>query len=129
MNQTITDEMRDTMARDEVARLASCEFARLMAVHRLFIAARDFPNWRPTLRTTGDIPGVIDSVEIIATDGLLGYFLDTSDETFIGHIQKFTGEIKPMFEIKDGKKTKDVRKRSAASKDRKPTRKQVLANL
>lgn len=128
-SQTITDEMRETMARDSAAMLAANELSRLMAQHRLFIAARDFPNWRPTLRTSGDIPGVILSVEIIATDGLLGYFLTAIGETFIGHIQRFTNEIKPMFSVKSKKETKDVRKRSAASKTKKPTRKSILQNL
>lgn len=131
-SQTITDEMRETMARDSVAMLASNELSRLMAVHKLFIAARDFPNWRPTLRTSGDIPGVITEVEIIATDGLLGYFLTPVGETFIGHIQRFTNEIKPMFSVKSKKETKDVRKRSAASRNNKPkrpSRKDILANL
>lgn len=127
--QTITDEMRDTMVRDDVARRASNELSRLMALHRLFIPARDFPNWRPTLRVSGDIPGVISSVEIIATDGLLGYFLTIDGETFVGHIQRFTNEIKPMFSIQSDKKPKDVRKRSAACKNKKPSRKEILANL
>lgn len=124
-------KMRDTMERDDTARLASDELSRLMATHRLFIPARDFPNWRPTLRTSGDIPGVITEVEIIATDGLLGYFLTSLGETFIGHIQRFTNDIKPMFSIKSKKETKDVRKRSAAShgKPKRPSRKDILANL
>jgi hypothetical protein len=104
--------------RRDIQWLAQTELTRLMAEHSLYISAADFPNWRPTVRSSGNIPGVADNVTIIATNGLLAYFLqwhfpvtaeeyvakgetpkveDCVQRVLIGHIQRFDGEVKPMF--------------------------------
>lgn len=117
-----------TIERDEVARKNTNELVRLMNEHNLFIPARDFPNWRPTARDSGDIPGVIEGVEIIATDGILGYFLDYYGNTFIGHIQKFSGKVKTMFKTtKTAQALAQRRDRTGkARKPRVPSRRRLL---
>jgi hypothetical protein len=87
----------ETLERDEVSWKNQLELVRLMREHNLFIRAADFPNWRPTVRAEGEIPGVCEGLTIIATDGLLGYFLNPVGETFVGHIQRFSGEVKTLF--------------------------------
>jgi hypothetical protein len=88
--------VRETQQRDETQRLNRNELLHLMQQYGFVIRAIDFPNWRPTQRSSGTIPGVWDNVEIIATDGLLGYFVEGQD-VLIGHIQMFTGDVKPLF--------------------------------
>jgi hypothetical protein len=94
----------DTIARDEVNRKSRDEMSRLMLEHGLFIPAREFHTWRPTKRTTGDIQGVVGEVEIVATNGLLAYYLTATQETFFGHIQKFSGKVEPLFSVPKPKK-------------------------
>jgi hypothetical protein len=105
-NQPNSDAERDTIARDTVQMLNRNELIRLMSVHELLIPAKSFPNWRPTQLTLGDIPGVMDGVTIIATDGLLGYFLHTNG-VLIGHIHKFTSDVKPLFSVQKPKDSTD----------------------
>lgn len=102
----------DTIARDEVARQNAETLAGLMAKHGLLIPARDFPLWRPTLRATGDIAGIRGELTVIATNGILAYFLTATDETFVGHIQKFSGKVKPLFSLP---KPQRARKKSASA--------------
>jgi hypothetical protein len=87
----------ETRERDEVSWKNQLELVRLMREHNLFIRAADFPNWRPTVKAEGEIPGVCEGLTIIATDGLLGYFLNPVGETFVGHIQRFSGEVRTLF--------------------------------
>lgn len=90
----------DSRERETVALLNSQALSRLMAEHQLYIQAKDFPNWRPTARSSGEIPGVASNVTIIATNGLLGYFVvdeNPSVPVLCGHIQCFTGDVKTLY--------------------------------
>jgi hypothetical protein len=81
--------------------------ADLMAKYQLYIQARDFPNWRPTQRSAGEIPGVASNVTIIATNGLLGYFVNDENASvpvLYGHIQCFTGDVRTLFSTAKQKK-------------------------
>lgn len=116
----------ETRERDAVALANSQELLRLMSQHQLFIQAGDFPNWRPTQRSSGEIPGVAQSVTIIATNGLLGYFVNDENSSvpvLYGHIQCFTGEVKTLFSTRKQKKTetdedKVRRSRAKSQQDR-----------
>jgi hypothetical protein len=125
----VTEET--TLQRDEVARKNTNALVQLMHEHNLFIPARHFPNWRPTQRVSGDIEGVIESVEVIATDGLLAYFLTFDGNVFIGHVQKFTGDVKTLFSMpKRASATKPSRKSSGSPRVRvKSKRQQLLESL
>jgi hypothetical protein len=102
-----------------------------MHEHNLFIPARHFPNWRPTQRVSADIEGVIEAVEVIATDGLLAYFLTFDGNVFIGHVQKFTGDVKTLFSVpksaSSSAATKQKRKSNAPKV--KSKRQQLLESL
>ena len=65
--------------------------------YRLYIPKGQFQYWRPTTRCEGEIKGVKDSLTIIATDGLLAFFLTENGEVFQGHIQDFTGKVKILY--------------------------------
>jgi hypothetical protein len=76
------------------------EMSRLMQQYGLLIPARSLPLWRPTERIKGDIAGVRESIVLIATDGVLGWFLTyDSEEPWCGHIQCFSevNNIRPLF--------------------------------
>lgn len=114
----LTDIEQDLVDRAEVARKNRDELVRLMRVHGLLINAKQFPNWRPTQRILGDIPGIADGVTIIATDGLLAYFEHT-EGVLIGHIDKFTGDVKPLFSVQKPKTDKPKTRRIGKSKRQK----------
>ncbi len=112
----------DTLQRDEVQRLNRDALTSLMRDHNLFIPARDFHIWRPTKRTFGDIQGIVGEVEIIATNGLLAYFLTATQEVFYGHIQKFSGKVEPLFSVP---KSTNIKK----SKPRKKSKTQIALDM
>lgn len=98
------DESRE---KESVVLANAQALARLMERYSLYIQARDFPNWRPTARATGEIPGVASNVTIIATNGLLGYFVNDENPSvpvLYGHIQCFTGDVKTLFSTQKQKK-------------------------
>ena len=97
----------ETRERESVALANSQELLRLMREFQLYIQAADFQNWRPTVRSAGEIPGVAQNVTIIATNGLLGYFVNDENSTvpvLCGHIQCFSGEVKTLFSTRKQKK-------------------------
>lgn len=111
----------ETMLQDETRRLNREALVELMKEYKLFIRAADFGNWRPTVRTNGDIPGVTAAdVTIIATDGLLAFFLRPDGDILYGHIQHFTGEVKPLFSM--------PKERVIKEKSDKPKRKSLVAS-
>src|SRR2546430_15348622 len=63
----MSDEQMDSAERDLVAKANRDELTRLMLQYGFTIKAKDFPNWRPTKRSSGNVPGVWETVEIIAT--------------------------------------------------------------
>lgn len=98
--QTLTPEMRDTIARDDVSQKNATALSMLLREHLLFIQPKEFPQWRPTKRASGSIPGVAESVTVIATNGLTAYFLFDGDtregEVLFGHVQKFDGKVETL---------------------------------
>ena|SRR6266496_2806203 len=110
----LTDEQMDAVERNLVAKLNRDELTRLMLEFGFTIRAKDFPNWRPTQRSKGSVPGVWEIVELIATDGLLGMFLNDNREPLVGHIQMFDGKVEPLFSVqnKTAGKVKKPRKKS-----------------
>jgi len=112
----LSDDQLDAQERSLVQKLNRDELTRLMLEFGFTIRAKDFANWRPTLRSKGSIPGVWEQVELIATDGLLGMFLNDQREPTVGHIQMFDGDVKPLFSVqskdKDTGKTKKPKKLS-----------------
>lgn len=119
----MTDEA-DTRERDSVALANSQALARLMQEHQLYIQAKDFPNWRPTARSSGEIPGVASNVTIIATNGLLGYFVNDENPSvpvLYGHIQCFTGDVKTLFSTAKQKKVETQENNERKGKKRPKT--------
>lgn len=106
-----------TIQRDSVSWKNEQELLRLMHCHNFQISPHNFRLWRPTVRQSGDIPGVWQNVTIIATDGLQGFFLLGDTETIvIGHIQMFSGEVKTMFGLdKPIKQKLEKKKRKSAT--------------
>ena len=105
------DIQREAMfQQDDLAQLGLVnrkEMVRLMQEYSFTIHPRDFPNWRPTQRHIGDINAVANGLTIIATDGLLAYFIFTNEQGQIcpicGHVDWFVDgegkpiEVKPLF--------------------------------
>lgn len=88
-----------TIDRDSVRWKNEQALSDIMREYSLTIPAHDFKNWRPTLRVSGSIPGVAPHVTIIATNGILGYFVyeDITVPVLCGHIQCFDGKVEPLF--------------------------------
>jgi hypothetical protein len=110
---TSTLPIEEMVERDMVNKANRDALSATMQEFNLYINARDFPNWRPTIRNEGDIPGVAEAVTIVATNGLLAYFaysnpLDgqPTGEVLIGHIQKFTGDVHTLFATKKEKQAR-----------------------
>lgn len=108
------------MQQDEQAEtqtLSRKELIRLMEVYGLVIHARDFVNWRPTQRTLGDITGVAEGLTIIATNGLLGYFVDLNNQPLCGHVDWFVDgdgekiEVKPLFSSSSRTSSKETQRK------------------
>jgi len=97
-----TDNEQDMIERTLVALLNRNELINLMGQYQILIPIRELPFWRPTERHSGDIDGVHEAVTIIATNGLLGWFLTFEGEAWCGHIQFFSGEVKPLFKFSSG---------------------------
>lgn len=112
----LSDEQIDYANRSFVQKLNNDELARLMLQFNFVIRAKDFPNWRPTQRVTGNIPGVWEFVELIATDGLLGMFLNDKKEAIVGHTHMFTGKVEPLFSVQTDKTKTKVKKKRTKSK-------------
>lgn len=109
---------------ESVGRLNALALSRLMEKHQLYIQAKDFPNWRPTVQSSGSIPGVASNVTIIATNGLLAYFVfdDPTVPVLCGHIQCFTGEVKTLYatEKKRSMEVRENKERKGQKKARTP---------
>lgn len=119
----------DIEKRDAVAWANFVALSALMAKHGLFIPAKEFPLWRPTKPSSGSIPGVAQSVTIIATNGILGYFVydDPSVPVLCGHTQCFDGRVEPLYSTTVTKPTKErVQKPSKASREAQELLKQLL---
>lgn len=108
----LTDIDEEIRERAEVDTKNRSALVQLMLAHSLTIPARDFRNWRPTLRVKGQITGLYDYVEIIATNGLLGYFLNGTSEPICAHIQAFDGDVKPLYSMSKKDKAPKPRKKS-----------------
>ena len=126
----------ETIQRDEVRWKNQTALVALMAEFGITIPAHDFANWRPTVRSMGCIPGVNEGCTILATNGLLAYFTTVSfpdendgtkwvDSVFCGHIQRFTGDVKPLFCMPKPHKEKVVK----ARKEKKKSRKELLESI
>lgn len=116
---------QDLVERTHVATLNRNALIDLMGQHEILIPARELPLWRPTKLLKGDIDGVQEAITIIATNGILGWFLTHDGAAWCGHIQCFSGDIKPLFSIQKPDKTKPkVKKPKQKSK-----RQQIIDNL
>ena len=73
------------------------EMLNLVEEYRLYIPRNKFPDWRPTRRIEGTIVGVNEYLTIIATDGVLAFFLTDDGMVFQGHIQHFDKQVKTLF--------------------------------
>ena len=97
---------QDLTERTRVATLNRNALIDLMGQHKILIAARELPLWRPTQPSKGDVNGVQEAITIIATNGILGWFLTHDGVAWCGHIQCFSGDIKPLFSLPKQDKTK-----------------------
>lgn len=53
-------------------------------------------QWRPTLRTRGNISGVFGELEILCTDGIVAWFRDAQGVLIYGHISHFSGKVQTL---------------------------------
>jgi hypothetical protein len=83
--------------RDAQMKANAQEMVKLMGQYNILISARSIHLWRPAQRKSGSIDGLRNGLEIIATDGLLGWFITPEGEAWCGHIQHFDGKIEPLF--------------------------------
>lgn len=93
------DDEAELIERAEVARLNSASLVQLMGQYNFLIPARSFPLWRPTQPSKGDIDGIREALELVATDGILGWFITFEGEAWLGHIKHFSGDVKPLHSV------------------------------
>lgn len=102
-------EIERTMARAAVERANTLSMAEIMQETGFIVGPTAFPNWRPTKRSEGTIPGVNLPLIIVATDGILGLYLQKdrpSVDYFIGHISHFTGKVEILHSLQHEAKPK-----------------------
>lgn len=103
MKEPLSQQQQDTAERDDIAWKNQQELSRLASVYGLYIPASQLRYWRPTVLSSGDIPGVWTNITIIATDGILAWYLipekvgPTGVSLAQGHIQFFTGNVKTLY--------------------------------
>ena len=119
------EQVREDALRAETALLNHNEMSKLMGRYGLLIRAKHLPMWRATQRVKGDIDGVHEALTIIATDGVLGWFLTYDEEPWCGHIQCFSGDVKPLFTfgVSSSKSAKTIKRKG------KSRRQQILDSL
>src|SRR5580765_6073246 len=83
--------------RAEVATKNRNALITLMGQHKILIPVRELPLWRPTVQNLGDIDGIAEAITIVATNGVLGWYLTPDGQAWCGHIQCFTGDITTLF--------------------------------
>jgi len=115
----------DMIERAEVATENRNALITLMGQHKILIPVRELPLWRPTVRKLGDIDGVAEAITIVATNGILGWYLTPDGQAWCGHIQCFTGDIITLFRTKKEEKSAKP-KRPPRQKSR---RQQILDTL
>jgi hypothetical protein len=120
----VHDTEEDLAERARVATANRNALITLMGEHKIMIPARELPLWRPTVRATGDIDGVQEAITIVATNGILGWYLTPDEQAWCGHIQCFTGEIVTLFRTEKEKSMKPRR-----PKRQKSRRQQILDSL
>lgn len=98
----MSDDQMLAAERSLIQKLNRDELTRLMLEFGFTIRAKDFANWRPTRRIKTSIPGVWEYVELIATDGILGIFLNEHNEPIYGHIQ-FVEGVKTLYPLDEDK--------------------------
>jgi hypothetical protein len=114
----------DLIERAEVATKNRNALITLMGEHKILIPVRELPLWRPTVHSKGDIDGVAEAITIVATNGILGWYLTPDGQAWCGHIQCFTGEIITLNRTNKEKSAKP--KRPPRQKSR---RQQILDSL
>jgi hypothetical protein len=110
---TSTLPIEDMVERDLVNKANRDALSAVMQEFNLYIKASDFPNWRPTIRNEGDIPGVAEAVTIVATNGLLAYFIQPEGDALIGHIQKFSGDVVTLYSTRKEKAAREKKPRKS----------------
>jgi hypothetical protein len=87
--------------REQVRSQNDAALTRILVQHsQIYIRPDDLKNWRPTIRNTGSIAGVLDNLTILCTDGNQAWFWQQDiDLIFCGHIQHFDGEVKPLYSV------------------------------
>lgn len=93
-------DQETTREREEVGRKNALALANVQRIPGVWIAAGDFQNWRATERSFGSISGIAEEVQIIATNGIVAWFLwaETANRPpLFGHVQCFSGKVKPTF--------------------------------
>lgn len=94
MQRTIQDNVQDQASiRASVSDANYNSLIRLMSEHGFTLPARQMPKWRPTVATRGTIPGIDRDVICIATDGILGIFIDGTGQDLPpldGHVKHFS---------------------------------------
>lgn len=116
----------------EVARLNEQALEALKARWGLTLPEQSGVRWRVCKESTGEVPGISFALTILCTDGCVAWFRTADDGLFHGHIQHFSGEVKPMYSVTRDKAVPDVRQaRSArqARSPRKPSTKSLAKNL
>jgi hypothetical protein len=114
----------DMIERAQVATKNRNALITLMGQHKILIPVRELPLWRPTVPEQGNIDGLAEAITIVATNGILGWYLTFDGQAWCGHIQCFTGKITTLFRTEKEKSEKP--KRPPRQKSR---RRQILDSL
>lgn len=126
-----SDAIRATQARENVAALNTTALLALMREHNITIPTRSFAQWRPTVRNSGALPGFDREYTVLCTDGVVAWYIDATGALFYGHVQWFTGDIKPLHSVsaQQAAGTQEKAKKTSKAKSPKLTLELAMAAL
>ena len=93
----VCSDVREAIERAEVQRKNIAALSQLMGQYNFQIPSKVFKLWRPTKRNRGQVLGVHEGLEIVATDGILGWFITFEGVAWQGHIGHFTGKVETLY--------------------------------
>lgn len=118
----------DIQLREHVAHLNDLALGATLKEFNITLPTRN--AWRACRRTTGTLSGLehLGTLTVLATDGMLGLFLNPEGSIHLLHKDYFSGEVRPAHSVPKATSNESKARRGATT-SQKAKRKALLALL